>query len=303
MNPVSCVDRTNDFMSQLNRFNAGGVNQNQAAQNQPVAATSSTYSPQMIQFNAVSVGIGEQIHATSSKVKELGDLSRGKGIFNDKTSQIQYLQNATKADIDDISRRITELESLAHQSGSGHLQSHCHTLVNSLKTRVMSLTNDFKNVLELRTRTLEQQQKRANIYRPQAAKIGNVFNATSSSYNAASSSYGGGDEMSDMLDPESQQMTAQSVEHTNARGQAIKKVNTMIADIATMFQKMTAMVAEQHEQLERIDGNINVSIDNVDKGQKHLLKYFNSMSNNRWLIIKVFAILIAFIVFFILFLA
>jgi len=290
MNPVvSCVDRTSDFTSQLNRFNAGGANQ--AAGNQAVAATSSTYSPQMIQFNAVSVGIGEQIHATSSKVKELGDLSRGKGIFNDKTSQIQYLQNATKADIDDISRRITDLESLAHQSGSGHLQSHCHTLVNSLKTRVMSLTNDFKNVLELRTRTLEQQQKRANIYRPQAPKIGNVFS--------------GSPEMmgSDMMDPESQQMEAQAVEHTNARGQAIKKVNAMIADIATMFQKMTAMVAEQHEQLERIDGNIDTSIDNVDKGQKHLLQYFQSMSNNRWLIIKVFAILIAFIVFFILFLA
>eukprot|EP00397_Hematodinium_sp_SG-2012_P045172 GEMP01050640.1.p1 GENE.GEMP01050640.1~~GEMP01050640.1.p1 ORF type:complete len:272 (+),score=34.10 GEMP01050640.1:84-899(+) len=271
---MTCVDRTQDFARFLNRFSNGNA----------VAATSSSFSPQMSQFNALAGQIGAQIHATSQKVQELGRLSRAKGIFIDKTAQISTLQNSTKSDIDDLSKRIADLQSMALHSGSDHLQKHCQTLIGAVKTRVLALTNDFKNVLELRTKTMEEQNNRMQKYLPPVAKIGN--------YTA------------DPTDPENPGgMDGQAVQFTNSRTLAISKVQGMIGEMATMFQKMSAMVAEQQEQLERIDGNVDTTIHNVKKGQAHLLDYFRSMSSNRWLILKVFGILIGFIVFFIIFIA
>ncbi len=53
----------------------------------------------------------------------------------------------------------------------------------------------------------------------------------------------------------------------------------------------------------RIDQDVDDSLHNVNEGQSELLKYFHSISSNRKLILKIFAILLFFVVFFIFFLA
>ncbi len=63
------------------------------------------------------------------------------------------------------------------------------------------------------------------------------------------------------------------------------------------------MVSEQGELAVRIDENVNESVTNVDNAQTQLLKYMNSISSNRWLIMKIFGVLISFLVFFVVFVA
>jgi syntaxin 5 len=41
----------------------------------------------------------------------------------------------------------------------------------------------------------------------------------------------------------------------------------------------------------------------VDSAQAHLLKYLARISSNRWLVMKVFAVLLLFMVFFVVFIA
>ena len=48
---------------------------------------------------------------------------------------------------------------------------------------------------------------------------------------------------------------------------------------------------------------MNESVANVDNAQTQLLKYMNSISSNRWLIMKIFGVLISFLVFFVVFVA
>ena len=62
-------------------------------------------------------------------------------------------------------------------------------------------------------------------------------------------------------------------------------------------------VQEQGELAIRIDENIDDSLQNVDSAQAQLLKYLNSISSNRWLIMKVFAVLVLFLVIFVVFVA
>lgn len=64
-----------------------------------------------------------------------------------------------------------------------------------------------------------------------------------------------------------------------------------------------AQVHEQGEMAMRIDENVEDALGNVDAGQAQLLRYLNTISSNRWLILKVFFVLMLFLVFFLVFVA
>lgn len=55
------------------------------------------------------------------------------------------------------------------------------------------------------------------------------------------------------------------------------------------------MVAEQRETVQRIDADTHDIMSNVSGAQRELLKYYASISSNRWLMLKVFGILIVFV--------
>lgn len=60
---------------------------------------------------------------------------------------------------------------------------------------------------------------------------------------------------------------------------------------------------EQGELAIRIDENVDDTLANVDSAQAQLLKYLRSVSSNRWLILKVFFVLMVFLVIFVAFVA
>lgn len=51
----------------------------------------------------------------------------------------------------------------------------------------------------------------------------------------------------------------------------------------------------------RIDSNVDETAVNVEAAHHELVKYFHNISQNRWLMIKVFGVLIAFFIFFVVF--
>ncbi len=55
------------------------------------------------------------------------------------------------------------------------------------------------------------------------------------------------------------------------------------------------MVAEQRETVQRIDADTVDIASNVSGAQRELLKYYASISSNRWLMLKVFGVLIVFV--------
>lgn len=57
------------------------------------------------------------------------------------------------------------------------------------------------------------------------------------------------------------------------------------------------MVAEQRETVQRIDADTVDIAANVSGAQRELLKYYASISSNRWLMLKVFGVLIVFVSF------
>ena len=55
------------------------------------------------------------------------------------------------------------------------------------------------------------------------------------------------------------------------------------------------MVAEQRETVQRIDADTIDIASKFGGAQRELLKYYASISNNRWLMLKVFGVLIVFV--------
>ena len=54
---------------------------------------------------------------------------------------------------------------------------------------------------------------------------------------------------------------------------------------------------------DRIDENMEDTLANVEGAQGQLMRYLNSISSNRWLMIKIFFVLIAFLMIFLFFVA
>ena len=54
---------------------------------------------------------------------------------------------------------------------------------------------------------------------------------------------------------------------------------------------------------DRIDENMEETVANVEGAQGQLLKYLNSISSNRWLMMKIFFVLMVFLMIFIFFVA
>ena len=83
------------------------------------------------------------------------------------------------------------------------------------------------------------------------------------------------------------------------RANAMQTVEQTIVELGSMFQQLAGMIKEQDEAIQRIDSNIDDVDLNVSQAHGELLKYFQSVTSNRWLMIKIFAILIIFFVSFV----
>lgn len=75
------------------------------------------------------------------------------------------------------------------------------------------------------------------------------------------------------------------------RGQAIEAIEKTINELGSIFGQLAGMVQEQGEMLQRIDANTEDVVDNVQGAQRELLKYWSSVQGNRWLVAKMFGVL------------
>jgi syntaxin 5 len=85
---------------------------------------------------------------------------------------------------------------------------------------------------------------------------------------------------------------SQNTAFIEQRGTAIESIESTIAELGQIFQQLGTMVAQQREQVFRIDDNVHEIETNVDLARKELLKYWQSISSNRALMIKMFAVLL-----------
>ena len=161
---------------------------------------------------------------------------------------------------------------------------------------------NFKDVLEARTKNIQASRSRTENFVSSVSQ-----HAQPSIQQSASPLYGtpsrsspapANDTLS--LNPVSDQQMLimeegqQSNSYIQQRGEAIEAIEKTISELGGIFGQLATMVTEQSEMIQRIDANTEDVVDNVDGAQRELLKYWSRVSSNRWLIAKMFGVLMIF---------
>ena len=187
-----------------------------------------------------------------------------------------------------------------------------------LQGKLADVGANFKEVLEVRTKNIQASRSRTeNFVSSVSSKSQNSLGAQRSDsplYNAPGRPHtpqpgfqnGNADLLT--LEPSSsspfgrpgmqsdqQLMMMEEAQPSNTyieqRGEAIEAIERTINELGGIFGQLATMVSEQSEMIQRIDANTEDVVDNVQGAQRELLKYWSRVSGNRWLIAKMFGIL------------
>lgn len=180
---------------------------------------------------------------------------------------------------------------------------HNKNIVLMLQGKLSDVGANFKDVLEVRTKNIQASRSRTENF------ISSVSQHTQppSLQQSASPLYGtpnrgtpspGADLLS--LNPVNDQQMLMMEEaapqgaYIQQRGEAIEAIEKTISELGSIFGQLAQMVSEQSEMIQRIDANTEDVVDNVHGAQRELLKYWSRVSSNRWLIAKMFGVLMIF---------
>ncbi|EQL00240.1 hypothetical protein G6O67_005175 [Ophiocordyceps sinensis] len=307
---ASIQDRTAEFKSVLaqaqRRHNPPKVgSQRKSLLSDPQrAAADGDATPRRSDFARKAAEIGRGISATMGKLEKLAQLAKRRTLFDDRPVEINELTFVIKQDLSSLNQQIGALQTLTKQQHPKADQEgeHNKNVVYLLQGKLTDVSVNFKDVLEARTKNIQASRMRTENF------VSSVSQHTQPSLpQSASPLYGtpnraspapGADTLS--LNPISDQqlMMMEEAQPTNTyiqqRGEAIEAIEKTISELGSIFGQLATMVSEQSDMIQRIDANTEDVVDNVEGAQRELMKYWSRVSSNRWLIAKMFGVLMIF---------
>lgn len=334
----TCRDRTSEFRSLSERL----LQRKKKVEENPVESDESAWKPLLpnsspSEFNKKAARIGLGIHEASKKIARVANLAKRSSIFDDPIVEIQELTALIKRDITALNTSLSDLQAIQNREIDNGTCSedrlvHLTAVCDDLKSRLMGATKQLQDVLTTRTENMKAYESRKQIFSTNAARE-NPFlhnpnprpepppwarspSVSGSSQQPALPSNGAqsGNQLRrrsavdsapnhDMGVSMLQLVVPRQENYTQSRAVALQNVESTITELSGVFTYLATMVAEQGELAIRIDDNVDESLANVEGASNALLKHLSKISSKRWLLIKIFAILIIFLLVFILFLA
>lgn len=285
------------------------------------------------EFARKAVEIGRGITGTTAKLQRLAELAKRKTLFDDRPVEISELTYVIKQDLASLNSQIAQLQALtlsqhprASRNKTDQEGEHNDNVVVMLQGKLADVGANFKEVLEVRTKNIQASRSRTeNFVSSVSSKSQTQFDPQRSDsplYSAPRSRTpqpgfrSGGGNSSDLLtlEPSSSSVLGQAGPgrvssdqqllmmeeaqpnntYIQARGEAIEAIERTINELGGIFGQLATMVSEQSEMIQRIDANTEDVVDNVEGAQRELMKYWTRMSGNRWLVAKMFGVLMIF---------
>ncbi|XP_055375812.1 syntaxin-5 [Condylostylus longicornis] len=308
-------DRTGEFGNAIRLLQSRNISRAVNIKDPKKAKQIQSYS----EFMMVAKYVGKNIASTYAKLEKLTLLAKKKSLFDDRPQEIQELTYIIKGDLNALNQQIAKLQDISkdqRRSVNGkHLLSHSSNMVLALQSKLASMSTDFKQILEVRTENLKQQKTRRDqfvqntaplrqIVSPQVTKNGGSLLLADEQNNQVSIDMSN-DETKALIPQQRQEMLLydETDNYLQQRAETMQNIESTIVELGGIFQQLAHMVKEQEEIVERIDTNIIDAELNIEAAHGEILKYFQNVSKNRWLMIKIFGVLIFFFVFFVAFLS
>lgn len=303
-------DRTNEFANTIQSLQGRNISRAIAAGDTRRAKVIQSHS----EFMFIARNVGKNIASTFAKLEKLTLLAKRKSLFDDRSAEIQELTYIIKGDLNSLNQQIAQLQEVSRkQKNNGkHLQSHSGSIVLALQSKLAAMSTDFKQILEVRTENLKQQKNRRDQFSNAVVNTSLPPSAVAGHHQGSVLLHEQDDvsinlENAPLISQRNQTQTMLMYDETDNylrnRAETMQNIESTIVELGGIFQQLAHMVKEQEEMVERIDTNIQDAELNIEAAHTQILKYFQSVSSNRWLIIKVFGVLIFFFIFFVVFLA
>ncbi|KAG9090907.1 cis-Golgi t-SNARE syntaxin [Ceratobasidium sp. 370] len=273
--------------------------------------------------------IQQPLHPNSTRQLRGHLISSPRSPTDMKHDTRQELTYVIKQEIASINKQIATLQAYVKQQnasksgGQREVEEHNNNVVMLLQSKLANTSMSFKDVLEIRTQNMKESKDRTDQFvysagqaaanapppassllfadpadsRSKAKVKGKARAAVQDSdllaldidrAEAGEMPNGGGDGYMQM------QLVERQDNYLQERSTAIESIESTIAELGQIFTQLAQMVAEQRETVQRIDADTVDIANNVAGAQRELLKYYSSISSNRWLMLKVFGVLIVF---------
>ncbi|KAI9889128.1 MAG: cis-Golgi t-SNARE syntaxin [Vezdaea aestivalis] len=293
MTTTSIQDRTSEFRSVLQhakKRQAPRLGQRQKLLNDQQRREGSPV--KRSDFARKTAEIGRGITGTMTKLERLAQLAKRKTLFDDRPVEISELTYIIKQDLSSLNSQISALQPRAPAEEGEHNKN----VVVLLQGKLADVSVNFKDVLEVRSKNMQASRSRTENF-VSAVSSGVDPGRTDSPLYTPSHTPQPPDLLN--LNPQSDQQLLLMEEgpsntYINARSEAIETIEKTIGELGSIFSQLAGMVTEQGEMIQRIDANTEDVVDNVQGAQRELMKYWNRVSGNRWLIAKMFGILMVF---------
>ncbi|CAG2161030.1 unnamed protein product [Oppiella nova] len=272
-----------------------------------------------VQFMRGSRSVARDLFATYQKLEKINILAQKKTIFDgeEASRELNELVYIVKQDITSLNQQIESLRQQQlqqlHQQNSANIENHSKNVVLTLQHhanienhsknvvltlqhQLASISNNFKNTLQLRTQNMAQQKLRREQFTTSAVM---PSHANSTVIDLSDDLVGNREDDERRQQKQLLIYEDQSNDYLEERASTMQSIESTIVELGTIFTQLATMVQQQEEMITRIDANVNDVSLNVEAAHQSLLQYFSSVTNNRWLILKVFAILFVFFLLFV----
>lgn len=326
---VVAQDRTAEFRAAVT-----SLTRIRGATAQAAAAQSPASSRSL--FSRKASDIAKEIADTTAMLQRLAMLAKRKPLFDDKPIEITELTMVIKQKLSSINESIKSLQAQVKSDSAGgwsagqnkvQLVDHSKNVVIMLQGKLGEVTTGFTEVLEERTRRMQQSKERSEQFisskrdqtpdNPLYARGGVSSRRSATPSGSSGSAYASGtkpgghsevyadnpyaaafaDPEPEMLTlPEQQQsltlLEEQQSSYLSSRSVAVDAIESTISELGSIFSQLSTMVAEQRDTVQRIDANTDDIAVNVSGAQRELLKYYARISSNRWLVFKSFGVIL-----------
>ena len=238
--------------------------------------------------------------------------------FDDNSELIKSLTLKVKEQLSNQDYSLRSLQEIVDkkqekEKKSNQQTQHSTQIITGLNSKLLYATEQFQNVLKTRTTQMKTDKKRRNMYTFESGvkSISSLTVAASPNNHSQSGNNmmaaGSSDEPSiqnekiDELISEGSQLQQANASSINrnilaSRTDDILSIEREVEKLGGMFNHLAMMIKSHGELTQRIDQNLTTAAHDLEQGKEELWNVWENTRGNTGLILKVFGVLVIFII-------
>ena len=245
-----------------------------------------------------------RIKEVENYINQLSSISKKSSSFNNSHIKISTSTMEIKKSLIEIETEISDIKSkeLTNTKINKFSKLLLQNSLDILNSKISDLSMKFKKLLELQATKIKQIEERKIILNPSSKRnMNNSFNEYATDF-SGNNNYNEDDVLLEVKDQQ-QTFAQKESQYYQNRLKEVQLIEKTMSEIQGMMNRLSQMTYEHSFMIENISRNTDIALDHVEKGEKEVKKILENVKNNRWLLIRIFMIIICVSVFYIIFMA